>query len=92
MARRYDCEHLRVQSRGRGRYRGSCSCLCAQAATRPPSFVLFVNDVKLFGDDYKLYMERQIRENVGYPGTPLRLFWRGKAPSAARQKGLVVAA
>ena len=63
-----------------------------QAATRPPSFVLFVNDVKLFGDDYKLYMERQIRENVGYPGTPLRLFWRGKAPSATRRKGLVVPA
>ena len=45
--------------------------MSSQAATRPPSFVLFVNDVKLFGDDYKLYMERQIRENVGYRGTPL---------------------
>ncbi len=54
--------------------------------------MLFVNDVKLFGDDYKLYMERQIRENVGYPGTPLRLFWRGKAPSATRRQGLVVPA
>jgi len=64
----------------------------SQVATRPPSFVLFVNDVKLFGDDYKLYMERQIRENVGYPGTPLRLFWRGKAPSTSRQKSLIVAA
>ena len=66
--------------------------VATQAATRPPSFVLFVNDVKLFGDDYKLFMERQIRENVGYPGTPLRLFWRGKAPGATRRTGLVVPA
>jgi len=63
-----------------------------QAATRPPTFVLFVNDSSLFHDDYKLYMERQIRQNVGYPGTPLRLYWRGKAPSRADGKSLVVAA
>eukprot|EP00884_Botryococcus_braunii_P023684 jgi/Botrbrau1/99/Bobra.0022s0088.2 len=49
-----------------------------QAATRPPSFVFFVNDAKLFPDDYKKYMERQLRENIGFPGTPLRLFWRSK--------------
>lgn len=49
-----------------------------QAATRPPSFVFFVNDAKLFTEDYRKYMERQLRENVGFPGTPLRLFWRSK--------------
>ena len=53
----------------------------AQAATRPPTFVFFVNDPKLFTDDYKRYVERQLRDNVGFPGTPLRLYWRGKAPS-----------
>lgn len=50
-----------------------------QAATRPPSFVLFVNDPQLFNDDYKRYVERQFRDNIGFPGTPIRLFWRGKA-------------
>jgi hypothetical protein len=24
------------------------------------------------------YMERQLRENIGFTGTPLRIFWRGK--------------
>ena len=54
-----------------------------QAATRPPTFVFFVNDPKLFTDDYKRYVERQLRDNVGFPGTPLRLYWRGKAPGAS---------
>lgn len=49
-----------------------------QAAMCPPSFVFFVNDAKLLTDDYRRYMERQLRENIGFPGTPLRLIWRGK--------------
>ena len=49
-----------------------------QVASRPPSFTLFVNDPKLFGDTYRRYMERQIREGLGFEGTPIRLFWRGK--------------
>jgi predicted GTPase len=43
--------------------------------------VLFVNDPKLFPEDYKKYMERQLRENIGFPGSPLRLYWRGKTSS-----------
>ncbi|EFN51402.1 hypothetical protein CHLNCDRAFT_37436 [Chlorella variabilis] len=49
-----------------------------QAGTKPPTFVLFCNDAKLFPPDYKKFMERQFRENVGFPGSPLRLYWRGK--------------
>ncbi len=49
-----------------------------QVASRPPSFTLFVNDPKLFGDTYRRYVERQIREGLGFEGTPIRLFWRGK--------------
>ena len=52
-----------------------------QAATRPPTFVFFVNDAKLFTDEYKRYMDRQLRDNIGFPGTPLRIFWRGKEPT-----------
>ena len=51
---------------------------CTQVATRPPSFTLFVNDPKLFGDTYRRYVERQIREGLGFEGTPVKLFWRGK--------------
>tara|TARA_Y100001968_G_scaffold65455_3_gene56249 strand:- start:2223 stop:3593 length:1371 start_codon:yes stop_codon:yes gene_type:complete len=49
-----------------------------QVANKPPSFTLFVNDPKLFGDSYRRYIERQIREGLGFQGTPLKLFWRGK--------------
>ena len=49
-----------------------------QVASQPPSFTLFVNDPKLFGDTYRRYVERQIREGLGFEGTPIRLFWRGK--------------
>ena len=49
-----------------------------QVASRPPSFTLFVNDPKLFGDTYRRYVERQIREGLGFDGTPVKLFWRGK--------------
>ena len=49
-----------------------------QVASRPPSFTLFVNDPKLFGDTYRRYVERQIREGLGFDGSPVKLFWRGK--------------
>jgi len=49
-----------------------------QAGVKPPTFVLFCNDPKLFPEDYRKYMERQFREQIGYPGSPLRIFYRGK--------------
>ena len=57
-----------------------------QVANKPPSFTLFVNDPKLFGDTYRRYMERQIRESLGFEGTPLKLFWRGKQQRAAERE------
>ena len=50
-----------------------------QAAIRPPTFVFFCNDPKLFSDTYKRFMERQLRKNIGFDGTPIRLLWRGKS-------------
>ncbi len=49
-----------------------------QVASSPPSFTLFVNEPKLFGDTYRRYIERQLREGLGFEGTPLKIFWRGK--------------
>lgn len=59
-----------------------------QADVRPPSFVFFVNDSKLISEDYRRYMERQLRTNIGFDGSPLRIFWRGKPerPSQERQQ------
>ncbi len=56
-----------------------------QVASSPPSFTLFVNDPKLFGDTYRRYVERHLREGLGFDGTPLRLFWRGKQQRAVER-------
>jgi GTP-binding protein len=49
-----------------------------QVSSRPPSIALFVNDPALFNDNYRRYIERQFRQSLGFQGTPIRLFWRGK--------------
>ncbi len=50
-----------------------------QVRSQPPSFALFVNDPKLFGESYRRYIEKQFRKNLGYDGTPIRIMWRGKS-------------
>ena len=52
-----------------------------QASVRPPTFVFFCNDPKLFSESYRRYLERILRENIGFPGTPVRLMFRGKTTS-----------
>ncbi|AFZ47169.1 ribosome-associated GTPase EngA [Cyanobacterium stanieri PCC 7202] len=49
-----------------------------QVTVKPPSIALFVNDPKRLDDGYRRYMEKQFRQQLGFKGTPLRLFWRGK--------------
>lgn len=49
-----------------------------QVSTQPPSIALFVNDSKLFNDNYRRYIEGQFRKSLGFTGTPLRLLWRSK--------------
>ncbi|KVH90797.1 GTP binding domain-containing protein [Cynara cardunculus var. scolymus] len=45
---------------------------------RPPTFVFFVNDAKLFPETYRRYMEKQLRSDAGFTGTPIRLLWRSR--------------
>ncbi|QKD84588.1 ribosome biogenesis GTPase Der [Thermoleptolyngbya sichuanensis A183] len=49
-----------------------------QVSTQPPAIALFVNDPNLFNDNYRRYIERQFRQSLGFVGTPVRFFWRGK--------------
>jgi GTPase len=49
-----------------------------QVSSQPPTIALFVNDPKLFNDNYRRYIERQFRQNLGFTGTPLKMLWRGK--------------
>ncbi|MBE9078160.1 ribosome biogenesis GTPase Der [Romeria aff. gracilis LEGE 07310] len=49
-----------------------------QVTAQPPSFALFVNSPSLIGENYRRYIERQFRQNLGFDGSPIRLLWRGK--------------
>lgn len=49
-----------------------------QVAVKPPTIALFVNDPKRLDDNYRRYMEKQFRQQLGFSCTPLRLLWRGK--------------
>jgi GTPase len=50
-----------------------------QVTSQPPTITLFVNDPSRFNDNYKRYIDRQFRQQLGFSGTPIRLFWRGKS-------------
>ena len=49
-----------------------------QASTKPPTFIIFCNDKKLFHFSYQRYLINCIRENFGFEGTPVRLIIREK--------------
>ena len=49
-----------------------------QASTKPPTFVVFVNDKKLFHFSYERYLVNQIRKEFGLEGTPVRMIVREK--------------
>ena len=44
-----------------------------QAGTKPPHFVIFCNDARLFHFSYQRYLENQIRDVFGLKGTPVRI-------------------
>lgn len=47
-----------------------------QASTKPPTFILFVNDRELAHYSYIRYIENQIRSAFGLEGTPVRFIIR----------------
>ena len=47
-----------------------------QAAVKPPTFVVFVNDKKLMHFSYTRYLENRIRDAFGFQGTALRFIIR----------------
>ena len=49
-----------------------------QASTKPPTFVVFVNDKKLFHFSYERYLINQIRKEFTLTGTPVRMIVREK--------------
>ena len=55
-----------------------------QASVRPPTFILFVNDKKLFHFSYKRYLENTIRDTFGLSGTPIRMIVRERDEKEGR--------
>jgi GTPase len=49
-----------------------------QVSAQPPTIALFVNEPKRFNDNYRRYIDRQFRDQLGFIGTPVKLIWRGK--------------
>lgn len=49
-----------------------------QASTKPPTFVIFVNNKDLFHFSYQRYLVNQIRKEFGLEGTPVRIIAREK--------------
>jgi GTP-binding protein len=44
-----------------------------QAATRPPTFVLWANTPEGLAPSYKRFLANRLRENYGFRGTPIRI-------------------
>jgi GTP-binding protein len=52
-----------------------------QTGVKPPHFVIFCNDARLFHFSYQRYLENQIRGVFGLEGTPIRITIRQKGDS-----------
>ena len=49
-----------------------------QASTKQPTFIVFVNDKKLFHFSYERYLVNQLRKEFGLVGTPIRMIAKEK--------------
>ena len=49
-----------------------------QVATKPPTFIIFVNTKELFHFSYERYLVNQFRKEFGLEGTPIRIIVREK--------------
>lgn len=49
-----------------------------QVSTKPPTFVIFVNEAALVHFSYERYLENYFRKAFGLTGTPLRLYFRNR--------------
>jgi GTP-binding protein len=57
-----------------------------QVSTLPPTFAIFVNDPKLFSQQYRRYVENALRQALPFGEIPLRVMFR-RRESAPRESG-----
>jgi len=49
----------------------------SQVRVDPPTFILYVNDTKLFHFSYRRFLENKFREAYGFIGTPIKIIPKG---------------
>lgn len=49
-----------------------------QVGVKPPTFIIFVNNMELMHYSYQRYIENQLRKSYGFEGTPIRFILREK--------------
>jgi GTPase len=49
-----------------------------QVSTKPPTFVVFVNDPEIVHFSYQRYLENQLRLRFGFEGTPVKFIFRAR--------------
>jgi GTP-binding protein len=54
-----------------------------QVSVDPPTFVVKVNDPQLVHFSYRRFLENRLREQFGFFGTPIRLYFRPRGKEAA---------
>jgi GTP-binding protein len=54
-----------------------------QAEVNPPTFVFFVNEAKLMSAAYQRYLEKKLRQALGFDGTPLRLVFKNRGKQSS---------
>ncbi len=52
---------------------------CTQVGIKPPTFVIFVNDISAMHFSYERYLENSLRKAFNFEGTPIRLILREKS-------------
>ncbi len=57
-----------------------------QTGTHPPTFLVFTNRPREIRDNYLKYLERRLREELGFQGTPIRLKFRRGREDGRRDK------
>lgn len=57
-----------------------------QVSVAAPTFILFVNNDKLMKDSYKRYLEKKLRENFDFEGTPLVIVPRSREEKKQAKK------
>ena len=49
----------------------------SQIKTRPPTFSIFINNVKMIDDNYSKFIKKNFTEEFGLQGVPIRMVYRG---------------